>query len=230
MKEAMKTNYLVICEKAVHETAKDYFFKIAATAGNKNSYEKMCCNGMELLPEIYKRIHLKCAYVCGDTFEVEKNMIRIGNYEFQCNVMEKLDLKNIKKIYAYVATSGNYHCPSDTLSEAYYADTWGTAYINAVRDYLRSYFSKLNVGGFVLDSFGPGYYGMPLEEVKQFFQMINTDGIGVSCKTNGLMLPLKSVVGLNLVMAETVDTDIRDCETCIGDVCGCEFCKSNTGR
>lgn len=221
---------MVICEKAVHEAAKGYFFEIAAMAGNKNSSEKMSCNGMELLPEIHEQIQLKCAYVCGDTFEVKKNMIKIGSYEFKCNAVEKLNLKNIEKIYAYIATSGNFRYPGDVLSKAYYADTWGTAYINAVRDYLRSYFSQLNEDRFVLDSFGPGYYGMPLEEVKQFFRMINTANIGVTCNNNGLMLPLKSVAGLNFVMSEKVDTDIRDCETCIGDVHGCEFCKSNTGR
>ena len=57
--------------------------------------------------------------------------------------------------------------------------------------------------------------------------LMNAEKAGVSYE-NGSMQPAMSVAGIYLVSKEDVLPVCRDCEDCIGQKSGCEFCKNYT--
>lgn len=78
----------------------------------------------------------------------------------------------------------------------------------------------------ILDSFGPGYYGMDVDQIGRFFQILDGDSIGVRARTNSLMLPLKSCAGFYIIVDDDTRLPSADCANCHSDHSGCEFCQS----
>lgn len=224
--DKMDTQYIVICEKKAEKQAKEYFLESCQVRASKAGTEKLRTAGMALLEQIRKKVQIKCAYVSTDQFDLHGNILELSSIRLKCNVIEQFEKAKIHKIYLYVVTSGEYRMDTEKLSEAFYADSWGTAFVQSARDLMKETIQEQNPNNFVLQSFGPGYFGMPLEEISKFFLLINCNPIGVTYNESGLMIPVKSLAGINVVLKEPVKIDINDCRSCIGDKSGCEFCST----
>jgi hypothetical protein len=85
--------------------------------------------------------------------------------------------------------------------------------------------SQLEADLYLSESFGPGYFGMPLEEGKTLFSLLGDETAGVSQKASGLLLPEKSCMGLLLVYNRPGIKVSAACEKCLGSRGGCQFCE-----
>ena len=226
----MNTRYLVVSEKKAEKRAKKYFMETCQVRASKAGTQELQTAGMEILEEIKDNVRIKCAYRSVNQFRIQGNILTIDGVELKCNVIEHFGKAMIEKVYLYVVTSGEYRIDSEQLSRLFYADSWGTAFVQSARDTIREAIEEENPGSFVLESFGPGYFGMPLEEIAKFFQLINCKPIGVLYNESGLMVPVKSLAGINVVLKSPIEIDIDDCRSCIGDKTGCEFCSTRIKR
>jgi hypothetical protein len=94
--------------------------------------------------------------------------------------------------------------------------------------------SRMDVGDFdseksriyVSDSIGPGYYGLGLESVTTFFQLLPCESIGMKL-VHGSLWPAKSAVGFYLVSKEDLSIPKKDCKNCLAAGKSCEFCKNS---
>ena len=117
-----------------------------------------------------------------------------------------------------------------SLLEKYYVECLMIAATDVLRDWIRSYIERkhsVRHKKYVTDSFGPGFYGMEMEMTETLLALMNAEKAGVSYE-NGSMQPAMSVAGIYLVSKEDVFPVCRDCEDCIGQKSGCEFCKNYT--
>lgn len=139
----------------------------------------------------------------------------------------------------------------DMLKE-FYLDTWMIAFLDAGRDWTRKYLTnqleqeicrdiqlspavslteesalKLEEKQriYLSDSFGPGFYGMEIEAVEDFFRLLPCEKIGMSLK-RGTMFPTKSNVGIYLALTEEFHLPSKDCKNCRSGGKSCEFCKN----
>lgn len=150
-----------------------------------------------------------------------------------CHILEKLQLteKDIVSGYFYTFHAPEISTDPDKLSllEQCYLESWLIASIDAGRDWIQSYlFRKHNVreSKYVTDSFGPGYYGMPIEALSDIFQIFSGEPVGVSLLDNGNMTPLKSSIGMYLVLNKDVSHLMgHDCTSCAGSKLGCNACR-----
>lgn len=217
---------MIISEKQARKQAASYFSECCQVRASKAGTEKMRSAGIKTLKKIREHVQIKCTYAGTSDFLIHNNILTIENTNLKCNVLEKFDRSNICKVYLYIVTSGVYKTDSEQLSEVFYTDSWGSAYVQAAKDIIRDEIQEQNSDLYVMESFGPGYFGMRLQEISKFFQLLNSKPIGVIYNEGGLMVPIKSLAGINIVLKEPINIDFDDCRSCIGDKSGCEFCST----
>ena len=209
--------------------ALDYFTRICGFHREGAKYEKLLKKGMEIKGRIEPQVDIRAIVSSFDSPIIFGNTAKMGDVTFVCNAFEQVAADSIQKIYAYILTAGVYELSDDTpILEQLYADIWGTAYVDAglevLKDKIRM--EENNSSSVVLDSFGPGYYGMDVDQVGKFFRILDGEKIGVKVRNNCLMLPLKSCSGFYIAVDDESKLPAADCKNCRGGHKGCEFCQA----
>lgn len=159
------------------------------------------------------------------------------NVIIPCDILERLNLEQKDIISGYLYT---FHAPTFSkdleekyenlpLLEQYYVENWLIATLDAGRDWIRNYLFRKNSvrhSCYVTDSFGPGFYGMTIETLPKFFEIIDGTSVGVTLKESGSLKPLKSCIGIYLVTTKDVSHLMgHDCINCAGNKFGCNACR-----
>lgn len=163
------------------------------------------------------------------------------NIEIKCDILERLTLKQDDIISGYLYT---FHAPEILedgkqeyeklpLLEKYYVENWKIAVLDAGRDWIRNYLLQRNntdhthIPYYVTDSFGPGFYGMGIEELPLFFEVLDGESVGVHLNKSKTMEPLKSCIGIYLVTRKDISKLMgKDCINCVGNKLGCVACRN----
>jgi len=220
--------------------APDYFLNICGFKNREGEkYKRLLDHGMQVKGKIIKTIDLKAIVTSFDKDIISGNTAQIGDVVFVCNAFQQLNRDSIQKIYAYIFTSGGCELnDQDDIMDQLYTDIWGTAYTDAglevLKQYLKDDFEKDNgtctsndeKQVTILDPFGPGFYGMEVDQVSKFFEVLDGDKIGVKAKTTSLMLPLKSCVGFFVIVDDDTRLPSSDCKSCHAGYKGCEYCQA----
>lgn len=214
--------------------APDYFINICGFRNREgDKFKRMLEHGMCIRENVIGSIDLKAVVSSFDKDIISGNTATIGDVVFVCNAFEQLNKDSIKKIYAYIFTTGSYELnDEEPVIDQLYADIWGTAYTDAglevLKQHLKLDFDRNNDGekAEILDPFGPGFYGMEVDQVGKFFQVLDGGTIGVSARTNSLMLPLKSCAGFFVIVDDDTKLPAADCKSCRADHRGCEYCQA----
>lgn len=217
----------------------EYFISICGFKNREGEkFQRMLDHGMKIKDRIIDGIDLKAVVSSFDKGIISGNTAKIGDVVFFCNAFEQLNKDSIQKIYVYLFTSGSYELnDEDSVIDQLYADIWGTAYTDAGLEVLKNFLkddydksSRSNGGGTgkatILDPFGPGFYGMDVDQIGKFFEVLDGGMIGVKARTNSLMLPLKSCAGFYVVVDDDTKLPPSDCKSCYADHRGCEYCQA----
>lgn len=131
--------------------------------------------------------------------------------------------------YFYGATIGEIVPDCRDMLEEYYAQWWMNAYLTAIRVYLKDVLTKQKSQKeqAFSDGFGPGFYGIPIESIPEFYQLAEAEKIGISLKRNGTLFPVQSCLGMYLAMENPQRIGKRDCKHCLGRGKHCDFCSFN---
>jgi hypothetical protein len=120
------------------------------------------------------------------------------------------------------------------MLDKFYADTYGTAYVDAGRDELkRDLLQKVKeetlINGkrdiFISDSIGPGFYGIDTSKVGDFFKILDGDKIEVKTNYYNVILPVKSCVGMFIIVDDSKLLPDYDCMSCTTKDLNCTFCR-----
>jgi hypothetical protein len=214
--------------------APDYFINICGFRNREGEkYQRLLDHGMRIRDNVIDSIDLKAVVTSFDKDVISGNTAKIGDVVFVCNAFEQINRDSIEKIYAYIFTSGSYKLnDEDPVIDQLYADIWGTAYTDAglevLKNHLKADFDRDHSDGqtVILDPFGPGFYGMDVDQVGKFFEVLDGGKIGVEARTNSLMLPLKSCAGFFVIVNDGTKLPASDCKSCHADHRGCEYCQA----
>lgn len=234
----MKNKVIIIDKKQAEVPAREYFAKMCGFDGSKEKHKSMMDDALEVRNRILDDINIRAVVSSFSQEKLKGKVIDINGVTFACNALEQIRHESICEIYAYILTVGMIDLPNTSLLELLYADTWGTAYVDAGRDILRALIRDMVCEAhrgntdektgrlFVSDSFGPGYYGMDVTQVKLFFEILDSKKIGVKMTENGLMVPIKSCTGFYIVVDDEKQLPGADCKSCLSNAKGCQFCRA----
>ena len=220
--------------------AMEYFLKICGLDREGEKYRRMREQGMEIKKMLSDRVEIKAIISSFPGSSIQGNLAVLSGIGFECNAFQRLDPEHVTGVYAYILSAGIYELDNeDPIMDQLFADIWGTAYVDAGLEILKKYVEKDlqetcgNSDITVLDSFGPGFYGMDVNQVGKFFELLDGDKIGVKARSNSLMLPLKSCSGFFIGVDDKTSLPASDCKSCRSEYKNCAFCqakiKTNNG-
>ena len=139
---------------------------------------------------------------------------------------ETIELETIEKAVIYFLTIGECKTEeTESMLEKFYADGWKNAYLEALRAYSKEYIKKVTECEQVCDTFAPGIAGISAEEMKQFFEVLPGERIGISYWKNSMLMPEKTIAGFYFLMKGTKEYK-KNCGNCIGKTEGCRYCMA----
>lgn len=156
---------------------------------------------------------------------IQGGTISINGKSVPCFALEKIPKEAIAKVALFATHAPMPDFQGLPFSQVYIADSWQTAILDGTREYLQEYLQS-QWGGYVTDAIGPGFFGMEGETVADFAKALDCQKIGITLMESGMMMPVKSVVGLFLILREDYALPSRDCASCVGNHSGCNFCKN----
>ncbi len=223
----MRDNKIIsIKENEVSKKAAEYFARFCGLYD-----ERMLYQGMKVRESGLKDIDIK-AVVSPFGGEVYRdNKVEIEGSIFKCEAFGSIDDNVVKGVYIYLLTAGECQVfEDDCILVQLLADMWGTAYIAAALDLLKSYIGKeiVSASGYNLylsNEFGPGLYGMDIRQSMDFFNVLNAEGLGMRINESGAVFPSKSCFGLFLAVSDPQILPEHRCVGCDGNKSGCNFCK-----
>ena len=205
------------------------FLKVSGLGKGTQKHKKMFDRALEIYKEISKTVRLVAAVSYRTPERIDGKTLYFNGERLSCNGFNRLTPENVKGAYFYLLTAGEAQTVSDQLMDQLYGDIWGTALVDSGRRLLREHLltlEKLKGEDSILSaSFGPGYYGMELDQTAELFRIIEGSTVGVGLSPGGMMLPQKSVIGLYLSVRNEKELPLPSCENCIGGHAGCAFCN-----
>jgi hypothetical protein len=233
----MDTEVINISRDKIKSAAADYFEAICGFNRDREKYASMFQQGLRVREEIFSGVGLQAVVRRFSAEGLSGADLILGEVKFKCTAFERLSQESVVAIYAFIISGKGFELEQGPLMEQFYADTWGTAYIDAGRDELRALLglrhdaslkaTETKPGNlFITDSFGPGYYGMSTDQIKLFFEILDSKQIGVELAGDSVMLPLKSCAGFFVITDGNSAIPGSDCRSCSAEASGCNFCRA----
>lgn len=229
----MRKQTILIDEKTAYPLAKNRFIETCKFNLSTSKHQRMLKMGEKVREDGIDGINIKALVSFYEPDVFQHGKIKIENTEISCNYFQQIPDSAVEGIYFYILTAGEcYFSSEENIMDFLYADIWGTNYVDAgieilrgkIEDDMKNELSDTS-RNHLSEEFGPGYFGMPILESKNFFEVLKGEEIGVRVKESGLMIPQKTCTGLYLVLNDPKIKAEPECMKCYGNKSGCEFCK-----
>jgi len=219
----LKNKVINIAFNEAEEIATEYFIKICGFHREGEKYAKMRAEGMQTKEGAERNISVRAVVSSYGGDVISGDTAVIDGAVFTCNAFSQINKNGIKRLYAYLLTAGVYTLPENApIMQQLYADIWGTSFVDAGLDVLK----KRLAGDSALEAFGPGFYGMDIDQLGKFFEILDGGKIGMEVRESCLLLPLKSCAGFLIAVNDKSDLPDADCMNCRAGRKGCEFCHA----
>ena len=217
-----------------YPSAEKHFFRVCGLNLNSTKHQRMWVEAQNIYALISGKLHLRAVVSDFLPDSLNGTEMQIGETVFSCSAFEQLKPDSVKRCYIYILTVGDIEIDSDRITDLLYVDIWATAFIDAGRELLKQQVEKIAMEAdgntHVSPSFGPGFYGMELEQITNFFRLLDGDSIGVVLRENRIIIPLKTCTGMFLSLDAGSDMPPVTCAGCLGNAGGCRFCGSLSNR
>ncbi len=227
--QIMTNQIMVFKQEQADKIAETYFTLMCGFDRPGEKFKGMLKEGLVIRDKMAGSFQIRAVVSSFGPEAVHARTIEVGGLTFTCNAISQLELGAISEIHAFILTIGRLDFDSPSVIDLFYADTWGTAYVDAGRDLIREWIQEQippDENKIVSDSFGPGYYGMDLSQLQYFYKLLDADKIGVELNGNSMMLPQKSCAGFFFSMSGDSKLPSDDCKSCLAEKAGCNFCRN----
>ena len=217
-----------IKENILQEDAEDRFFRICSFNLAEAGQRQMEKAAFRIRGHLREQMDIRAVARFWENPVIQGDLLQLDDVTLRCGAFGQIPRDVIKGAYLYLLTIGETDIEAeDYIMTEIYHDIWGTSYVESALEVLRKdcLESQLEADLYLSESFGPGYYGMPMEESRKLFSLLGEETAGVIQKTSGLLLPEKSCIGLMLVYNRPGIKMPLACEKCLGVSGGCQFCE-----
>ena len=222
-------------EELLADMANVYFDSMCGFTKEKPKAVAMKGQASKLKEEIKEKIQVRGIYSTYTNENLSDGKLIINGIDFSFQRLSIIDKSSVIKIIPYILSAGNYELEdSCSMLDKFYADTYGTAYVDAGRDELKRELlekEKEELSGqgrrdiFISDSIGPGFYGIDTSKVGDFFKILDGDKIEVKANDYNVILPVKSCVGIFIIVDNPNLLPDYDCMSCTTKDINCTFCR-----
>lgn len=173
---------------------------------------------------------------------VKDGYFQFGEERFPCQMLSRISPSSVQRGYFAVFHAPDWKGSYDAsvlnekqgeqkiqLLTQYYIELWQNALLDAGRNWISMYLTRkegVRAPVYVTDSFGPGFYGMPVTVLPKLAEMIPMERAGVCVTETGALLPQKSLVCLYLILSQPLPFSMQDCASCLGSKEGCVNCAT----
>lgn len=215
---------LLINRNECDEIAEKLFLEYSGIGRGGKRRELMKKKAFHLRDGLLDNIHATgmYAYYPEQEIELDERNLMIEGRQFCCSAFEQIDSSCVKGAYVYVVSVKGFDMNGETAINQLYGDLWGTAYVEAVRCVLRNRLQQKNL---LSVSFGPGFYGMPMEEMAEIDTLLFFKDIGLTLSASNMIIPLKSCAGIVFAVDEKYVPPEAACKSCNGNHRSCELCS-----
>ncbi len=180
------------------ERATELFIKESGVGKEGEKFERMHKEAFEIRKLIEPGIDVKGLYSFYEDFSLEGQVLKVigvngEEIAMKCTAFEQIDPDTVEGVYFYAVTAGNFYLENMPIMKQLYADIWGTAFTDAIREMLIEHLKSKHP---VSDSFGPGFYGMDVNEMQMMPELVDFTSLGMDVKESSIILPLKSCAGI----------------------------------
>lgn len=247
----MKNRVLQIDKEKIENKADHYFHRICGDPIEGDQKEVYLAEIRKAKAHVLSSLEPKvvCSYYsidgqsqsidsCGKVL-LEKNKVTfremsegINGISFQGGIFNYYNRATVKGVVIYLLTIGNLQKREDMkLLEQYYIDAWGSAYVEAAHDLLKTDLINWFDGGrqskescFVSEPFGPGYFSIDVTDTKKIFQLLDHKTLNLTISEGGMMNPEKSCSGFYVIASEDILFPEDHCDSCKASG-NCEYCR-----
>jgi len=218
-------------ERCSHAAA-EIFLGIAKLNEGGPRNEAIRKRAAEIRELLEDRISLKAVLSYFDAVILEGRDLKIGDVLLECNGFEQIDPETVKGAYVYMLTAGDFTLEGYPAMDQLLADLWGTAFTDAGRTALKETIETdaENWGLKISDGFGPGFYGMKLEQMKVIAELASGEAVGIDVSDSGTLKPEKSCGGVYLAVEDDYCLLQGECLYCSGNESGCQYCLNDSIR
>ncbi len=209
------------CERATQR-----FIEDTGVGKEGDKFQRMRKEAFEIRQLIEPRIDVKGLYRFDDVFALEGQVLKVygmtgEEIAITCTAFEQIDPATIEGVYFYAVTAGDYYLEDMPVLKQLYADIWGTAFTDAIREILVEQLEEKHP---VSDSFGPGFYGMDVREMQKMPELVDFLSLGMEVRESSIILPLKSCAGILFKVNDDYKRINSACELCFGNKKTCTLC------
>ncbi|MDO4203013.1 MAG: hypothetical protein Q4D07_00710 [Selenomonadaceae bacterium] len=167
--------------------------------------------------------------------EIEPEGFNFAGQRIACSSLKTVSRQHILAGYAVLLRSPMPDISQLPVSKMYLADSWETSLVDAGRDYLRPWLleretERLGQELYISDTLAPGMAGMPSDCIRSFFGFMDGSRVGVSLTRSGMMNPVKSFVGIYLLLDRQEVIRTANCGECASQGKTCAYCKDFAQR
>jgi len=217
-------------EEDAFPRAREEFIRVCGFRPDSEKHKNMLDAATSIRELGVDKIKIRALLAAFEPDVLKDDYIEIDGVRLHCDSVYLMEKEKIHKVLFYMVTVNECGCESEQILDRVYADFWGTAYVDSAFELFKQeitgrYIDNEKQKFELSEAFGPGYYGMPTEEIKTFFKILDGDKIGIRCHESCVMLPIKSCAGLFLVLEEGAKMPEKCCESCVGNKSGCRHCS-----
>lgn len=212
--------------------ARTTFEEIAQIGGSEVMREE----AGRALEAIRPNINAKALCEFYDEFKLEGEYLTLrGSHDTEhillCKAFAQIDPATVKSVCVFALTAGNCRYDGDRIMAQLFADYWGTAVVEAVKQELvrslkRELAFQYAEDYLLSEFFGPGLYGMDLSQMRELPALCDFAKLGLSVSETGYLMPEKSVAGLIFIVNEDYKGLDEKCESCEGNTVSCNLCTA----
>jgi len=186
------------------------------------------------LEEIRPRIDAKAYCEVYDNYSLDGEYLTIRGTRDEehillCKAFAQIDPASVEGICVFALTAGDCKYEGNRIMAQLFADYWGTAVVEAVRQEVARELKKelvfQNQNDYTISEFfGPGIYGMDLSQMAVFPRLCDFTRVGLTLNDSSYLLPEKSIAGLVFIVNDKYKMLDSRCEKCEGNQVSCSLC------
>lgn len=219
-----KCVYLDLDRKRCDEITEKFFLRESGIDKQGPKFDKMKKDAHQIRKVVESNVSIRAAYAYYDDVKLQGKTLSIGGQELDCAAFEQIDPESIEGAFVYAICAGDFWLDDKPILEQLYADIWGTAFTDASRELLMEQMGK---GMTLSDSFGPGFYGMSMNEMQKMLKLVDFEALGIVVKPSNVIVPLKSCSGIFLHVNDKYQRLDSACQLCFGASRTCRLCGIN---
>lgn len=168
---------------------------------------------------ILEQLNMSLIYQCISIACIDDDLVTLESHHTLHGKIPALVLKDSKEVICYVITLSGYTNLANSITNKllyYFVDTWGTAFIEAGVNYLKTAIdSQLAPTPFRRTYlWSPGSAQFELENQKSLFNLLNPEQINCTLDEYYRMYPTKSISGIIGLLPKEKELYIKPCTYC----------------